>query len=120
MAVVSFLRDGAPNDSGHTHLVLDQDALLQFSGDGSATNDKEKAPGKAPVHGSNNATGTIVNTNANYQVSYKKYYSQLGAKDGLRDTIVTTTDLALMCALKYDIWEYKNHAPLELIRHTEK
>ena len=76
------------------------------------SNDEEDKPGNAPTHSKNNATGTIANTNANYQVSYKKYYSQPGAKDVLRDTIVTTTDLDLQCELKHKNWEYKKHTPL--------
>ena len=120
MAAVAVPRDGATNNSGHAHLILSTEALVEFTGDASATNNKEKKPGKAPTHGTNDTSGTIDNTNANYNASFKKYYTQLGAKDGLRDAIVVTSNPALLCELKHKIWEYKKHMPLELIKHVEK
>ena len=119
MAAVAVPRDGAPDDSGHAHLVLANQALQEFTGDVTATNDEETEPGDAPTHGANDTSGTIANTNSDYQTARERYYTQLGAKDGIRDVIIATTDPALLCELKHKIWEYKKHTPLELIDHIE-
>ena len=113
-------RREAPADSGHAHLVLDDEAFREFTGDSKATNDEVAAPGSRPVHADDASSAVIANVVSAHYADCERYYTQLGAKDGLRELIVDSADAALLRELKHKIWEYNKYSPLALIKHIKK
>ena len=76
---------------------------MRVSGVDNAVNNEDATPGDYHTHAADATAAAIANTNALYEQKSKKFYTQLGTKDGVRDLIVNTADPALLIELKHTI-----------------